>query len=171
MLSERLLRAMNEQVAKEWYSAGLYKAMEAYCQQEEFPGFANWFKVQAQEELVHGEKFFRFISSVGDRAWVLGITEPRNDYSSLLEMAEYGLSHEKVVTASINNLMDIARQDNNHAAQIMLQWFITEQVEEESSFSLLVRKLKLVEGDGKGLLALDQELGARVFTPPAGFIV
>ncbi len=171
MLSARLLQAMNEQIAKEWFSAGIYKSMEAYFQSEDLLGFANWMKVQAQEELVHGERFFRFVASVGDRVRILKIDEPKSDFTSPLDAISYGLSHEKVVTASINNLMKIAKEDGNHAAEIMLQWFITEQVEEEANFGLLLRKCKMVEGDGRGLLVLDQELATRVFAPPADMVI
>lgn len=167
MIGERLEKAINVQISKEWWSAGIYKAMEAYFTSEDLPGFANWFRVQALEEMTHGERFFQYIGSVGGRARVLSIPEPRGDFSSALEVAQYGLDHERQVTAMINNLMSIAKEENDHAAQIMLQWFINEQVEEESNFSLLVKKCKMVDGDGRGMLMLDQELAQRVFTPPA----
>ncbi|MBI5445846.1 MAG: ferritin [Deltaproteobacteria bacterium] len=167
MISQRLQDAMNEQMKNEFFSAYLYKAMEAYFEQEELKGFANWIHVQALEELTHGERFFRFLCDVGGKAVALGIDAPKGDFRSVLEAFEYGLSHEQFVTSRINQLMDLAREESNHAAQIMLQWFVTEQVEEESNFTNMVKKLKIVEGDGRGLLLLDQEAAQRVFTPPA----
>jgi ferritin len=167
MLSQKLQDALNEQMKNEFFSAYLYMAMAGYFQSEDLPGFANWMRVQALEEMTHGEKFFNFICSVAGRTELQPIDGPKNDFKSPLEAIEFGLNHEKFVTASIGNLMELSRAEKNHAAEIMLNWFVTEQVEEEANFSLLIRKLKRVEGDGRGLLLLDQELGQRVFVPPA----
>ncbi len=167
MLSPTLQDALNEQMKNEFFSAYLYMAMSGYFESEDLPGFASWMRIQALEEMTHGEKFFHFISDAAGRTDFRGFDAPRNDYSSPLEVLEYGLNHEKFVTERIGNLMDIAKEENNHAAQIMLQWFVTEQVEEEASFSLIIRQLQRVEGDGRGLLMLDQELGQRTFVPPA----
>jgi ferritin len=166
MLSEKLQDAMNEQMRNEFFSAYLYMAMAGYFQAEDLPGFATWMRVQALEEMTHGERFFNFICTVNGRTDLRPVAGPRNDFKSPLEAFEYGLEHERFVTDSINKLMDLAKDESNHAAQIMLQWFVTEQVEEEANFSLIIRKLKRVEGDGRGLLLLDQELGQRVFVPP-----
>jgi ferritin len=95
------------------------------------------------------------------------VDAPQNDYASPLACFAYALDHEKFVSASINKLMDQARQDNNHAAQIFLQWFVTEQVEEEATFGLIVKKLERIGDDGNGLLRLDEELAQRTFVPPA----
>ena len=167
MLSTKLQDALNEQMKNEFASGYLYQAMAAYFEPEELKGFAHWMRVQALEELVHGEKFFNFICEVGGRPVLLPIDAPKSDYKSPLDVYEYGLKHEQFVTSRINQLMDLAKQESNHAAQIFLQWFVTEQVEEESNFTAFVKKLKLVEGDGRGLLLLDQEAAQRVFTPPA----
>jgi ferritin len=167
MLSKKLQDALNEQMKNEFFSAYLYLAMAGYFQSEDLPGFASWMRVQALEELTHGEKFFNFICDVGGRTELRPIDGPGNDFKSPLAAIEFGLSHERFVTESIGNLMELSRSEKNHATEIMLTWFVTEQVEEEASFSLLIRKLKRVEGDGRGLLLLDQELGQRVFVPPA----
>lgn len=167
MLSDKLQAAMNEQMKNEFFSAYLYMAMSGYFQAEDLPGFASWMRIQALEEMTHGEKFFNFLCDVGSRTELLPVPGPQNDFESPLAAFEYGLEHEKFVTDSINKLMDLAKKESDHAAQIMLQWFVTEQVEEEASFSLIIRKLKRVEGDGRGLLLLDQELGQRTFVPPA----
>lgn len=166
MLSITLQEAINEQMKNEFFSAYLYMAMAGYFQSEDLPGFASWMRIQALEEMTHGEKFFNFTCETGSRTNLLPIDGPLNIYESPTHVFEHGLKHEKFVTASINRLMDLAGADNNHAAKIFLQWFVTEQIEEEANFSLIIRKLKRVEGDGRGLLMLDQELGQRVFVPP-----
>ena len=166
MLSTTLQDALNEQMKNEFFSAYLYMAMAGYFQSEDLPGIANWMRVQALEEMTHGEKFFRFIADTGGRTDLRAIDAPNNDFSSPLAAFEFGLKHENFVTERINRLMDLAKQEGNHRAQIFLQWFVTEQIEEEANFSLIIRKLKRVEGDGRGLLMLDAELATRVFVPP-----
>lgn len=166
MLSTTLLDALNEQMKNEFYSAYLYMAMSGYFQSEDLPGFASWMRIQAMEEMTHGEKFFNFICETGGKTNFLAIDAPPDQYESPLETIEHGLQHERFVTERIGVLMDTAIRERNHAAQIMLQCFVTEQVEEEANFSLLLRKLKRVEGDGRGPLLLDQELSQRVFVPP-----
>jgi ferritin len=166
MFSKDLLDAMNEQMKNEFFSGYLYLAMAGYFEAEDLPGIASWMRVQALEELSHGEKFFYFICEAGGRTDLRGFDAPQNDYKSSLDCFEYSLKHENFVTDSINKLMDLARVDNNHAAQIFLQWFVTEQVEEEASFGLIVKKLQRIGDDGNGLLRLDEELGQRVFVAP-----
>jgi len=166
MFSNKLLDAMNEQMKNEFASAYLYLAMAGYYQSEDLPGIANWMRVQALEELTHGEKFFHFICDAAGRTDIRAIEAPQNSYKSPLDCFKAGLKHENFVTASINNLMTLARKDNNHAAEIFLQWFVTEQVEEEANFSLIVKKLERIGKDGNGLLRLDEELAQRVFVPP-----
>ncbi len=167
MISDKLLDALNEQMKNEFYSAYLYMAIAGYFEAEDLPGIASWMRVQALEELTHGEKFFNFITEAGGRTDFRGFDAPRNDFSSPLDAFKYSLDHEQFVTASINKLMDLAKEEGNHAAQIFLQWFVTEQVEEEASFGLIIRKLERIGDDGNGLLRLDEELAARTFVPPA----
>jgi ferritin len=168
MLSQKLQDALNEQMKNEFFSAYLYKAMAAYFETEDLPGFAHWMRLQVLEELCHGEKIFNFICEAGGRAIMLAIDAPKADYDSPLEAFEFSLKHEQFVSDSINQLMSLAKQESNHATEIFLQWFVTEQVEEEASFGLELKKLKRLAGDGRGLLMLDQELGQRIFTPPTG---
>jgi len=163
MFSAELLDAMNEQMKNEFLSAHLYLAMAGYFESEDLPGIASWMRTQALEELTHGEKFFNFICEAGGRTDLRGFDDPKNDYASPLDCFQYSLEHEKFVTARINNLMDLAKKESNHAAQIFLQWFVTEQVEEEASFGLIVKKLERVAEDGRGLLMIDSELGNRAF--------
>lgn len=167
MFSKKLLDAMNEQMKNEFASAYIYLAMAGYFQAEDLPGVANWMRVQAMEELTHGEKFFHFICDAAGRTDLRAIDMPQNSYKSPLDCFKAGLKHENFVTASINNLVNLARKDNNYAAEIFLQWFVTEQVEEEANFSLIIKKLERIGDDGNGLLRLDEELGQRVFVPPA----
>jgi ferritin len=167
MFSKKLLDAMNEQMKNEFASAYIYLAMAGYFQAEDLPGTANWMRVQAMEELTHGEKFFHFISDAAGRTDLRAIDMPQNSFKSPLDCFKAGLKHENFVTSSINNLVNLARKDNNYAAEIFLQWFVTEQVEEEANFSLIIKKLERIGDDGNGLLRLDEELGQRVFVPPA----
>ncbi len=167
MISEKLVDALNDQIAFEIHSALIYKAMQAYFEAEDFPGMANWMNVQFQEEMSHAEKLFNFVCEAGGRAKMLAMDEPRNDYSSPLEVFETALAHEQIVTLRISNLMELAQAEKNHAAQIELQWFITEQVEEEASAGLIIKKLQRIGDDGRGLLMIDEELAQRVFTPIA----
>ncbi len=171
MLSEKLQDAFNEQMKYEFFSGYLYKAMAGYFESEDLPGFAIWMRAQTMEEVTHGEKFFNFICETGGRTELRTIEAPKNDFGSPIEVFEYSLDHEKFVTERINTLVDLAREEKNHAAEIFLQWFVTEQVEEEASFGLILKKLRRVEGDGRGLLMLDQDLGTRAFAPPAGMSV
>lgn len=166
MLNKKMQDAFNEHMKNEFFSAYLYMAMAGYFQAEDLPGFASWMRVQALEEMTHGEKFFNFTCETGGRTHLLPIEGPQNDFKSPAELFAFGLKHEKFVTERINRLMDMAIKEKDHAAQIFLQWFVTEQVEEEGNFSLILKKLKRVEGDGRGLLMIDQELGQRVFVPP-----
>ncbi|MEZ4485577.1 MAG: ferritin [Syntrophotaleaceae bacterium] len=155
MLSQTLVDALNEQMKNEFFSGYLYKAMAAYFEAEDLPGFAHWMKLQALEELCHGEKFFNYICEAGGRAVMLPIDGPKVDYASPLEVFEYSLQHEQFVTASIGNLMTLARKENAYATEIFLQWFVTEQVEEEANFGLVLKKVKRL-ADGCGLMMIDQ---------------
>ena len=166
MNSDKLLDALNEQMKNEFASAYLYMAIGGYFESEDLPGVALWMRAQALEEMVHGEKFHNFICETGGRTDYRGFDKPQNDFSSPLEAFEFSLNHEKFVTSGINSLMDLAKDEKNHAAQAFLQWFVTEQVEEESTFGLIVKKFARIGDDGRGLLMLDQELSQRVFTPP-----
>ena len=168
MLSDKLVDALNEQMKNEFFSAYLYMALSGYFEAEDLPGIATWMRNQALEEMTHGEKFFHFICEAGARTDLRGFDKPQNDYASPLAAFEYSLEHEKFVTSRINDLMDLAKEEKNHAAQIFLQWFVTEQVEEEASFGLIVKKLERIGDDGNGLLRLDEDLGQRTFVPPAG---
>lgn len=167
MISDRLLAEINQQIKYEMFSANLYLAMAAYCASEDLPGFAHFFKVQAEEEKFHAMKFFDYLNNMGGRVRMYGLDEPNNEYRSVLDAFEQAYKHEQFVTGRIYGLMDIAVEEKEHATISFLKWFIDEQVEEESTFSGLVKRLKRIGDDSNGLYLLDVELASRVFTPPA----
>lgn len=167
MLSKTLQNAINEQINKEFFSEYLYLSMAAYCYTANMDGIANYFLVQAQEEHFHAMKFFNFVNDRGGKVELKAIAAPKVHFKSLIEIFEETLEHEKLVTASINKLMDIAIKEKDHALISFLKWYVDEQVEEESTVGKILHKLKLIDGDGHGLLMIDSELAAKVFTPPA----
>lgn len=166
MLSKKLEKAMNDQMVFEWYSGYLYLSMSSWFEQQELPGFANWFRIQGQEELVHGMKFFDYINEIGGHAKTGAIKGPQTTFKSILSACEMALDHEQQVTANINALVTMARKENDHATDNFLQWFIKEQIEEETNASQNVKKAKLAGKDGGALLMLDAEMAQRVFVPP-----
>jgi ferritin len=167
MLSEKMSEALNGQLNKEIYSAYLYLSMSAYSTYIGLKGFANWFMVQYQEETVHAMKIYDYINSQGGQVKLLAIAQPPAEFESPLDMFAKTLEHEKFVTKCINDLVDLAIEEKDHATNIFLQWFVTEQIEEEANDNEIISKLKLVGEKGDALLMIDRELAARVFTPPA----
>jgi len=166
VLSQKLQDAFNEQINKELYSEYLYLSMAAYFDSIGLPGCANFMKVQVQEERFHSMKMYDYVNERGGRVLLKEIKSPQTEFSSVLEIFEMSYKHEQFVSKSINELMDIAILDNDHATRSFLNWFVDEQVEEEDSMDTIVNKLKLIGGKGHGLLMIDNELGARVFNPP-----
>lgn len=161
MLKKAMQDAMNEQINKELFSSYLYLSMAAYFENKNLPGFANWMRVQADEERVHAMKFYDFILERGGRVLLKAIDAPKTDWNSNLEVAEEVAAHEAMVTESINDLYELALQEKDYPAQVLLQWFVTEQVEEENSAAQIVADLKLVEERGTAVLILDKQLGER----------
>lgn len=167
MISKRLQDAFNEQINREMYSEYLYLSMAAYFDSISLPGCANFMKIQVQEERFHAMKLYDFVNERGGRVELKEIKRPQVDFNSPLEVFEMSYKHEQFVSKSINDLMDIAISENDHATRSFLNWFVDEQVEEEDSMDTIVNKLKLIGGEGHGLLLIDNELGARVYNPPA----
>jgi ferritin len=167
MLKENIQDALCEQLNAELYSSYLYLSMSAYFQSTDLAGFANWMRVQAQEELMHAMKFYDFVNERGGRVILKEIAGPQKEWESPKAAFDHVYSHEQKVTGLINDLVELAISEKDHATNNFLQWFVTEQVEEEASANEVLKKLELVGSDGSGLLLLDQELGQRVFTPPA----
>ena len=166
MLSERMLNALNRQVNAELYSSYLYLSMAAYFESINLKGFANWMRVQAQEELTHAMRFFDYINERGGVVKLAAIEQPPTEWKSPLDVFEATYKHEVKVTGMINSLVNLAMKEKDHATYNMLQWFVAEQVEEEASADEIRQQLKLIGKDGRGILMLDRELGQRVFTPP-----
>ncbi|MFN3384515.1 MAG: ferritin [Archaeoglobaceae archaeon] len=162
-LSEKVVKALNAQLNREIYSAYLYLSMSAYFDSLGLKGFANWMKVQWQEELMHAMKFFDYIANRGGRVELYEIEAPPKEWRSPLEVFEFALEHEKSVTKRISELVNLAIEEKDHATFNMLQWFVNEQVEEEQSFGEIAAKLKLAGDDTRALLFLDSELGKRRF--------
>ncbi|TGE32909.1 ferritin [Desulfosporosinus sp. Sb-LF] len=165
MQNEKMIQAINDQVNKEFFSAYFYLAMQAYFSSLNLDGFANYFRVQIQEERDHALGFFNYLNKIGGKVTLTEIGKPQNEFSSPQEVFELALKHEQFVTQSIYSLMDIAREVKDHTTEIFLQWFITEQAEEEENMGRVLNKLKLINGDGAGIFMIDSELAQRIYTP------
>lgn len=164
MIKEKIQDALNEQLNAELYSSYLYLSMSAYFESVVLKGFANWMRVQAQEELSHAMKFYDFIHESRGRVILTAINAPQIQWDSPQAAFEHVYQHEQKVTGLINNLVNLAVTEADHDANNFLQWFVTEQVEEESSADEIVQKMKLTGDDRSALISLDQELGKRVFS-------
>ncbi len=165
MLSQTMNKALNEQIKWELYSGYLYLSMSAYLNGLGLDGCALWMRYQAQEELMHAMKFFDFVNSRGGQPQLAAIDAPPAEWKSPLAVFEQALEHEQHVTKRINDLVDVALGERDHATNIFLQWFVTEQVEEEEHVGGIVNKLKLVGDGGEAMFMMDKELGQRL--PPA----
>jgi len=161
MINKTMQDAMNEQINKEMFSSYLYLSMAAYFEGKNLPGFANWMRLQADEEREHAMKFYDFILERGGRVELKAIETPKSEWGSNLEVVEEVAAHEALVTASINSLYELALKEKDYPAQIMLQWFITEQVEEESSAAEVLASLKMIEARETAVLQLDHKLAKR----------
>lgn len=166
MLSDKLQKALNDQLNAELYSSYLYLSMNAYFKSVNLDGFANWMYQQAQEELMHAMKFYDFINQRGRRVLLTNIEAPPTEWDSPLAVFEDTLKHEQKVTGLINTLMETALGEHDHATTIFLQWFVTEQIEEEENVDNILKQLRLLGDDKGGLFMLDRELSSRVFNPP-----
>jgi ferritin len=153
--------AINEQINKEFFSSYLYLSMAAYFEDKNLMGFGHWMRLQADEEREHAMKFYDFLMDAGGRVYLKGIEAPATDWKSNLQVAEEVAAHEAKVTASIHALYELAVKEKDYPAQVMLQWFITEQMEEEKNAAELVAKLRLIEERGTAVLMLDHRLSKR----------
>lgn len=167
MISEKLVKAINEQINKELYSEYLYLSMQAWFANESLDGMATWMNVQAQEERFHAMKFFSYLIERGGRVQLKAIAQPTVDFDSPLQIFKMALEHEQFVTKSINELMDLAIKENDHATRSFLQWYVDEQVEEEASVDKIVNMLQRIGDHGHGIMMIDRDLSSRTFTPPA----
>ncbi|OGR76503.1 MAG: ferritin [Elusimicrobia bacterium GWC2_64_44] len=170
-INKKVEEAINKQVNAELYSAYLYLGMSAKCTELNLKGLANWLYVQAQEEMTHAMKFYKFVLERGGHSVMPAIEGVTTEWKSPLAMFEAAYEHEQKVSAMINNIMDIALAERDHATASMLNWFVDEQVEEEANSSEIADKLKLIGDSKEGLFMLDKDLSTRVFvdsTQPAG---
>ncbi len=168
MLGAEIQDAMNEQIKNELYSAYQYLSMAAYCESANLPGFARWMRAQAREETEHAMKFYDFVLDRNGRVVLRTIEGPVVEFGSPLEVFERALGHEQKVTAMINDLYGLAVRENDYASQAFLQWFVTEQVEEEKNTGEVVETLKMVGDKSEALFLLDRELGQRGSEEHAG---
>lgn len=167
MISKKLEDAINYQINRELFSEYYYLSMASYFNSVGLRGFENFFLVQVEEERFHAMKMYRFLNDKGGQVKLAAIEAPKTEFKSTQEVFELAYEHEKLVSKLINDLMDLAIAENDHAARNHLNWFVEEQVEEEDSMETILNKLKLINGEGHGLLMLDNELAQRSFTPSA----
>ncbi len=163
MISIKMQSAIDDQVNAEIWSAYLYLSMASYFESKSLRGFANWMKIQWQEEVTHAIKFFDYVHSRGGKVSLKPISEVQLDWANPVAVFIDTLEHEQHVTQLINNLANIAVEEKDHATNSMLQWFISEQIEEEANAEQIITQLKMIGDNGYGLLMLDKELATRVF--------
>jgi len=161
MLGEKLQNAINDQIKEELYSAYLYLSMAAHFEDANLPGFAHWMRLQSQEELAHGLKFFDFIAGRNGRVRLQALPQPPTDFGSPQSIFQQALEHEQHITARIHALYELALKESDHASRSLLQWFVDEQVEEERNAQTIVDTLKMTGEGGMALMMLDRQLGAR----------
>jgi ferritin len=160
-MDKQLEKLFQDQIKNEWYSAYLYLSMAAYFEAANFGGFAHWMYKQAGEEQVHGKKMFDFLIDRGVKVVLQAIPQPPADFASPAAVFEMSSEHEQKVTALINGIADQADKVNDHPAKVFIQWFITEQVEEEKNASRILDLLKKIPPNSAGIFQLDHQLGKR----------
>ncbi len=161
MISTTMQRAINEQINKELYSSYLYLSIAAYFEDNNLPGFAKWMYIQADEEREHGMKLFHHLLERGGKVELKAIAGPETDWKTHLDVFKQVQEHEAAVTASIHALYELALKEKDYPAQVMLHWFIEEQVEEEKNAAEIVQQLELIDAKGTAILMLDHQLGKR----------
>ena len=169
MINKKMEDALNGQINKELFSAYLYLSMSSYAEISGLKGIATWFKIQYHEEMVHAMKFFEYVNRQGGAVQLKSIEEPQKNFDSPQALFESALEHERFITKSINDLIDIAISEKDHATKAFLDWYVTEQIEEEQNAMEIVQTLKMI-GDNKAALFLyDKDLGTRLVTVPTDF--
>ncbi len=166
MISEKMEKAFLDQINKELYSEYLYLSMKAYFASLNLNGFVNWMNVQVQEEHAHAMGMYDYVLERGGKIELEAIDKPETTWTSPLEVFKKVLAHEEYVTSRINALMDVAEEEKDRAAMIFLNWYLKEQVEEESSVGSVLAQLELIGEDKHALFALDKELATRTFVQP-----
>lgn len=161
MLSKKMLELVNKQINEELFSSYLYLSMSAYFLSENLDGFAHWMKLQAQEELNHAMKFFKYTDERGETVQLDKIAKPQAKWASPLAAFEDAYKHETKITASIYAIMNAAEEEKDYGTHQFLQWFIAEQIEEEDAADEVVQKLKMMGESKGGLFQLDHQLAKR----------
>ena len=169
MLSSKMEEALVSQVNKEMHSAYIYMSMSAHSAGLGLKGFSSWFMTQYHEEMFHAMKLYEYIQSQGGEILLAAVEAPPRGFASPLDIFEKTLAHEQYMTKNINDLLELAIAEKDHATQITLHWYVTEQVEEEDTVNEILAKLKLIGGDANALLTIDKELGLRTVTVPTAF--
>ncbi len=164
-MNKKIEQAINDQIREELYSSYLYLSIAAYCESLSFKGFANWFTVQAKEELDHAMGFYNYVHERGGKVVLQAIDQPPADFKGHLHVFEESLKHEQHITERINGLFKLATEENDYAFQSFVKWYIDEQVEEEANANEMIDKLKQVGDSGPALYMLDKELQTRQHTP------
>lgn len=167
MISVKMQDAINKQIQAEMYSANLYLSMSAYCEFKGVKGVGNWLRVQYQEETAHALLLLDYLKERGGKVQLAQVEAPPADFGTLTEVFTKVLEHEQHVTGLINQLYEVAIQEKDFAAQIFLQWFVNEQVEEEANATEILDKLAIIGDRGVDILYMDKELSTRVFVPPS----
>ncbi|MEI8004362.1 MAG: ferritin [Methanothrix sp.] len=169
MLSEKMNEALNVQANRELYSSYLYTSMSYYFESINMLGFAHWMRLQAGEELVHTMKMLDYVAGRGGRAKMLAVEAPKFTWDSPLQAFQHVWDHERAVTGLIQTLVKVAEVESDEAALEFLQWYVSEQVEEEESSDNVLNKVKTAGNDRAALEAADKMLGQRSFKFPRGF--
>ena len=165
MISSKMAGALNKQINAEMYAAYLYLSMSSYSAYKGLDGIAKWLSLQAMEEMAHAQKIYGYVNSQGSRVLLGAIEKPPSEFKSAKDIFAKTLAHEKKVTASINALVNLAVKEKDHATHAFLQWFVTEQVEEEEHAGMILSRFELAGDQVGALFMLDRELGARSSSP------
>jgi ferritin len=168
MLSEKMQAAINHQINAELHSAYIYLSMAAYFEDKNLKGFANWMRVQAEEEVGHAMRFYNFIIERRGRVLLEPVAAVPTDWASSMAAFENAFAHEQKISGLINTLMDLALKEKDHAAASFLKWFVDEQVEEEANADAVIQQLKLAGDAGAAIFILDREMATRVAAPAGG---
>ncbi len=167
MLSEKLQEAINDQINFEFYSGYIYLAMSAWLKSQNLNGMAHWMEIQYQEEQIHAMKFFNYVSDRGGLVKLKAIEQPQTEWKSPLDAFETAYKHEQIVTGRISNLMDLALNERDHVTNVLLQWFINEQIEEEASVRDMGDQIRMAGTSSESIFMLDREMAQRVLTTTA----
>jgi ferritin len=160
-LSKTVQDALNEQMKQEFYAAYLYLSMSAHCSASNYPGFAKWLRIQAQEELGHAMRIYDYVEDRGGRVVLQAVPQPATEFPSILGLFEQARDHERKVTGMINRLYELVDQEKDYASHPFLEWFLTEQIEEEKTSTQIVESLRMAGDHPGAVLMLDREMGSR----------